>query len=81
MSLSGSFQLSIDMSSYRKLFYEFDDDHLIKEFSVLEVLTNLFKVFWWFMIQKGLKASAKKIYRGRAIVQDSIPGSYIKLYF
>lgn len=33
------------MSCYRKLFYEFEDENILKEFNVLEVLTNLFKVY------------------------------------
>lgn len=32
------------MSTYKKLLFEFQDEQLIKEFNVLEVLTNLYKV-------------------------------------
>jgi hypothetical protein len=44
VSIPGAFQLSIDMSTYKKLLFEFQDDQLIKEFNVVEVLTNLYKV-------------------------------------
>ena len=46
------------MSAFKKLLIEFDDERIIQEFNVLEVLTNLFKVFyafWGKISQKELK--------------------------